>query len=132
VNLVAGKWAGHDGAMQPLMDLFMSTVEIAAGGSVSFPGVANRNVFLYVVRGSIKIAGEQAPHYHLIELNEDGDSVDIEAETDTVLLFGHGEPIGAPVVSYGPFVMNTREEIMQAIRDYEAGKFNAIPTGRVA
>jgi redox-sensitive bicupin YhaK (pirin superfamily) len=132
VNLIAGKWAGHAGAMQPLMDLFMSTVEIAAGGSVSFPGVANRNVFLYVVRGSIAIAGAQAPHYHLIELNEDGDSVDIEAATDAVLLFGHGEPIGAPVVSYGPFVMNTREEIMQAIRDYEAGKFNAIPAGRVA
>jgi len=89
-------------------------------------------VFLYVVRGSIKIAGEQAPHYHLIELNEDGDSVDIEAESDAVLLFGHGEPIGAPVVAYGPFVMNTREEITQAIRDYEAGKFNAIPAGRVA
>jgi quercetin 2,3-dioxygenase len=132
VNLVSGKWNGHDGAMRPLMDLFMSTVELAAGGAVSFPGVANRNVFLYVVRGSIRIAGEQAPHYHLIELNEDGDSVDIEAESDAVLLFGHGEPIGAPVVAYGPFVMNTREEITQAIRDYEAGKFNAIPAGRVA
>jgi redox-sensitive bicupin YhaK (pirin superfamily) len=132
VNLVAGHWNGHAGAMRPLMDLFMSTVEMAAGAAVSFPGVASRNVFLYVVRGAIKIAGEQAPHYHLIELSDDGDTVDIEAESDTVLLFGHGEPIGAPVVSYGPFVMNTRDEIMQAIRDYEAGKFNAIPAGRVA
>ena len=118
--------------MKPLLDLFMSTVEIAVGGRVSFPGVANRNVFLYVVRGSIRIAGEQAPQYHLIELSDEGDSVDIEAETDAVLLFGNGEPIGAPVVAYGPFVMNTREEIVQAIRDYEAGKFNAIPEGRVA
>ena len=89
-------------------------------------------MFLYVVRGSIRIAGAQAPHYQLVELSDDGDTVDIEAETDTVLLFGHAEPIGAPVVSYGPFVMNTRDEIVQAIRDYEAGKFNAIPAGRVA
>ena len=94
--------------------------------------MANRNVLLYVVRGAIKVAGQSAPHWHLIELNEDGDSVDIEADSDAVLLFGHAEPIGAPVVAYGPFVMNSREEIMQAINDYQAGKFNAIPEGQVA
>ena len=115
---------------KPLLDIFLGTVELAAGGRVSFPGVAGRNVFLYVVRGEIEVAGEAAPQWHLIELNEDGDSVDIEAKTDAVLLFGHAEPIGAPVVAYGPFVMNTREEIMQAIHDYQAGKFNAIPAGR--
>jgi len=89
-------------------------------------------VFLYVVRGSIKVAGREAPEWHLIELGDAGDSVEIEAVSDAVLLFGHAEPIGAPVVAYGPFVMNTREEIMQAIQDYQAGKFNAIPEGRRA
>ena len=132
VHLVSGEYLGQKGAMQPLLDIFMATVELAAGGQISLPGVAGRNVFLYVVRGAIKVAGEHAPHWHLIELNEDGDSVEIEAETDTVLLLGHAEPIGAPVVAYGPFVMNTREEIMEAIHDYQAGKFNAIPEGRVA
>ena len=68
----------------------------------------------------------------MIELGDAGDSVEIDAKSDGVLLFGHAEPIGAPVVSYGPFVMNTREEIMQAIHDYQAGKFNAIPAGRNA
>ncbi len=68
----------------------------------------------------------------MIELSDAGDAVQIEAESDAVLLFGHAAPIGAPVVSYGPFVMNTREEIMQAIQDYQAGKFNAIPEGRTA
>jgi redox-sensitive bicupin YhaK (pirin superfamily) len=99
---------------------------------VAFSGVAQRNVFLYVVRGSVQVAGQEAPEWHLIELNENGDSVEIAAASDAVLLFGHAEPIGAPVVSYGPFVMNTREEIMQAIQDYQAGKFNAIPLGSVA
>ena len=132
VNLVSGRWNDVAGAMQPLTDVFMATIELARGGKVAFPDVAGRNVFLYVVRGEVRIAGEQAPHWHLIELSEEGDTVEVEAETDAVLLFGHAVPIGAPVVSYGPFVMNTREEIMQAIRDYEAGKFNAIPTGRVS
>jgi hypothetical protein len=132
VSLVSGEYLGRRGGMQPLLDIFMSTVELQAGARVDFPGVAKRNVFLYVVRGSVKVAGEPAPHWHLLELNEDGDSVEIEATTEAVLLFGHAEPIGAPVVSYGPFVMNTRDEIMQAINDYQAGKFNAIPAGRNA
>ena len=132
VNLVSGEYLGRKGAMQPLLDVFLSTVELEAGARVEFPGVAGRNVFLYVVRGSIKVAGHEAPEWHLIELGDAGDSVEIEAASDAVLLFGHAEPIGAPVVAYGPFVMNTREEIMQAIQDYQAGKFNAIPEGRRA
>jgi quercetin 2,3-dioxygenase len=129
VHLVSGEYLGHRGAMQPLTDVFMSTVELSAGARVEFSGVAGRNVFLYVVRGAITVGGNAAPHWNLIELNEDGTSVEIEAQAEAVLLFGHAEPIGAPVVSYGPFVMNTREEIMQAIQDYQAGKFNAIPVG---
>jgi redox-sensitive bicupin YhaK (pirin superfamily) len=132
VHLTSGEYLGRKGAMQPLLDIFMSTVELKAGAHVEFTGVAGRNVFLYVVRGDIKVAGQAAPHWHLLELSEDGDTVEIEAAGDAVLLFGHAEPLGAPVVSYGPFVMNTREEIMQAIEDYQAGKFNAIPAGRVA
>jgi len=130
VNLVSGEYLGRQGAMQPLLDIFMSTVELKAGARVEFAGVTQRNVFLYVVRGSIEVAGQAAPEWHLIELGDAGDSVEIAAQSDAVLLFGHAEPIGAPVVAYGPFVMNTRDEIMQAIHDYQAGKFNAIPAGR--
>jgi redox-sensitive bicupin YhaK (pirin superfamily) len=51
--------------------------------------------------------------------------VQIEAVSDALLLFGHAEPIGEPVVAHGPFVMNTREQISEAIRDYQAGRFDA-------
>jgi quercetin 2,3-dioxygenase len=132
VNLVSGEYLGRKGAMQPLLDIFMSTIELRPGARVEFSGAAKRNVFLYVVRGSIKVAGQPAPEWHLIELSDAGDSVEIETASDAVLLFGHAAPIGAPVVAYGPFVMNTRDEIMQAIHDYQAGKFNAIPVGRNA
>jgi hypothetical protein len=127
VNLVAGQWNGRQGAMQPLTDVFMATVELGAGGHVSFPGVAGRNVFLYVVRGTVSVAGEQATQFHLVELGDSGDTVEIDAVSDAVLLVGHAEAIGEPVVAYGPFVMNTRDEISQAIRDYQAGTFNAVP-----
>lgn len=58
-----------------------------------------------------------------MELNDDGDGVEIEARSDGFVLFGHAEPIGEPVVAHDPFVMNTREEIAEAIRDYQAGRF---------
>jgi redox-sensitive bicupin YhaK (pirin superfamily) len=133
VHLVSGQWNGQAGAMQPLYDVFLSWVELAAGGHVTFPDVAGRNVFLYVVRGTVQIASEDASHYHLIELGDEGDTVEIAAHSDAVLLVGHAVPLGEPVVSYGPFVMNTQQEIMQAINDYRAGKFIDIPTGtRVA
>src|SRR5687767_2067779 len=89
VNLVSGAYLGSKGGMEPLLDVFLATVELKAGARVSFPGVARRNVFLYVVRGEIDVAGAPAPPWHLIELNEDGDTVDVEATSDAVLLFGH-------------------------------------------
>jgi redox-sensitive bicupin YhaK (pirin superfamily) len=126
VSLIAGSWGGQTGPFDSLTGVFMSTVKLQAGGAVSFPDVGGRNVFLYIVRGAVGIAGKTAQQHRLIALSDDGDSVDMVAETDAVLLFGHAEPIGEPVVSHGPFVMNTREEIQQAVRDYMDGKFGEV------
>jgi hypothetical protein len=59
-------------------------------------------------------------------LSEEGDSVVLEAKADTQLLILSGEPIREPVASYGPFVMNTREELMQAVEDYRAGRMGRL------
>ena len=127
VNLVAGRWAGAEGPIRSLTGVFMSTVELADGGRVGFDGLGRRNVFLYVVRGAIEIGDARATAHTLVELDREGDRVDIRAVGDTVLVFAHAEPLGEPVVAHGPFVMNTREEISQAIRDYQAGRFDAAP-----
>jgi len=129
VNLIAGRRGGVEGPIRSLTGVFMSTVELAAGGRVDFDELGSRNVFLYVVRGTIGIGGEHAMAHTLVELDREGNRVEIDAAEDTVLLFGHAEPIGEPVVAHGPFVMNTREEIAQAIRDYQAGRFDAAPAG---
>jgi redox-sensitive bicupin YhaK (pirin superfamily) len=127
VNLIAGQWAGHVGPVVSLTDVFMSTIALKAGGQVGFSDLKGRNVFLYVVRGTVEVNGEAVPHYRLAELEEEGDTVELRAQEDAVVLFGHADPIGEPVVAHGPFVMNTREEIMEAVRDYQAGKFGGIP-----
>jgi hypothetical protein len=126
VNLIAGSWNGRKGPIESLTGVFMGTVELKQGGHVSFPGVAGRNVFLYVVRGAIRVAAEPVPEHTLAELGDEGDTVEIEATSDASLLFGHAEPIDEAMVAHGPFVMNTPREIEEAIRDYQAGKFGPL------
>ncbi len=128
VNLIAGALDGATGPIVSTTGVFMATVEAAAGGRVVLPAPAGRSVFLYVVRGEYRIAGADCGAFRLAELNGDGDEVAIEAESDGVLLFGHADPIGEPVVAHGPFVMNTREEIQRAILDYQEGRFDT-PVG---
>lgn len=125
VNLISGAWNGNVGPVHSLTGIFMSTLALKAGGRVSFPDLQGRNVFLYVVSGSIQIAGQPAGEHTLVELSDEGNTLDLIAETDAVLLFGHGDPIKERVVAHGPFVMNTRQEIIQAIDDYQSGKFGA-------
>jgi redox-sensitive bicupin YhaK (pirin superfamily) len=90
-------------------------------------GLKGRTVFLYVVSGDVRVNGRDVAQHHLVELDIAGDALAIEAKTDARLLFGHGQPINEPVVAHGPFVMNTVDEIQQAIVDYNAGKFGAVP-----
>ena len=125
VNVIAGVWGGAKGPVDSLIGHFMATVRLEPEGRVVFTGLGGRNVFLYVVRGTIAIEGVEAKDYQLVELTPQGEAVEIIARTDAVLLFGHAPPIGEPVVSYGPFVMNTQDEIRQAIADYQAGRFGS-------
>ena len=123
VNLISGEWDGHRGPVDSLTGIVMMTLELTAGGHVELPVPHGRNVFLYVVRGDVRVSEEKVRPMHLVDLNDDGDGVVIEAITDALVLFGHAQPYGEPVVAHGPFVMNTREQIVQAFRDYQAGLF---------
>jgi redox-sensitive bicupin YhaK (pirin superfamily) len=125
MQLVAGEYGGVSGPFESLTGVFMSTVEMKAGGLLYLDKLLERNVFLYVVRGVINIAPDTITAFHLAELDTVADELEIRAEQDCLLLLGHAEPIREPVVSHGPFVMNTREEINQAILDYQAGRFGA-------
>ncbi len=113
------------GPIDSLTGVFMSTIDLPAGAEIRLDGLLARTVFLYVVRGAVTITGQRVAGYTLVELNDEGDAVDLLAEEDSLVVFGHAQAIGDPVVSHGPFVMNTRQEINQAITDYQAGRFGA-------
>lgn len=126
LNLISGEWQGSAGSIDTLTGVFMSTLRLPAGSHEQLPVAPGRQVFLYVVDGDVTVGGEPVKAHHLIEVDRDGDSLDIEANSDARLLFGHGEVIDEPVYSHGPFVMNTREEIVQAVEDYQNGKFGGL------
>lgn len=126
VSLISGKWGGHEGPVASLTGVFMATISLKTGGHVGFGSLSGRNVFFYVARGDVKVNGVHVAQHHLVELDLAGDTVEIEGESEAVVAFGHADPIGEPVVAHGPFVMNTREEILDAIRDYQAGLFDNV------
>jgi redox-sensitive bicupin YhaK (pirin superfamily) len=126
VALISGTWGGQTGPIASLTGVFMTTIQFKSGGRAGFGSLAGRNVFLYVVRGAVEVNGIAAAAWNLVQLDLEGDTVEIVATEDALVAFGHAEPIAEPVVSHGPFVMNTREEIVQAIRDYQNGLFDHV------
>ena len=128
VEAVSGHWAGTEAPIQSLIDIQMAVVRFKAGGTFETPVAPGRNVFLYVVRGDVIVGGTPVPAWNLAALNDEGDAVRIKASGDAVVLLGHAAPVGEPVFAHGPFVMNTREEIVQAVQDYQAGRFGPPPS----
>ncbi|MEC8534372.1 MAG: pirin-like C-terminal cupin domain-containing protein, partial [Pseudomonadota bacterium] len=128
VEPVSGEWLGVRAPIQSLIDIHLAVVRLPAGARFAVPVAAGRTVFFYAIKGQVSVAGTPVPEWSLAALG-DGDAVEITAQSDAVVLLGHAEPINEPVFSHGPFVMTTREEIIQAIEDYQSGRFGPPPRG---
>jgi redox-sensitive bicupin YhaK (pirin superfamily) len=119
-----------NGADQPLStDPLYLDLKLPAGADIIVPVTRGHNAFLYVYEGEAKV--RQAPSvqtlpYRAAGVLSDGDSVRVQgAERGAQLLLLAAKPLREPVVQYGPFVMNTRQEIEQAVEDYRSGRFAA-------
>jgi len=123
LHAVSGEWAGTAGAVQPLTAMSLATIDFRAGGLLELTIPADHTVFFYTIRGRLRVNGQETEARKLTEFNYDGTELRIEALTDAVLLLGHAAPFREPILAYGPFVMNTEDEIRQAYQDYQAGKF---------
>lgn len=126
IKLIAGQLE-HDGERYqgPVQGLstepLYADIKLAAGGRVSLPVRAGHNALVYVFEGELELGGRAIPQHSAAVLT-DGDNVTLVAgDTGGRALLLSGKPIGEPVAQYGPFVMNTAEEINQALRDYRDG-----------
>ena len=127
IDLVAGQFAGKEGQIESHSPLLILRVDIQAGGKVELPIPQHYNAFIYQLDGALTINGKTATKAKDLTLfNNDGPGITIEAVEDTRLILLSGEPINEPVATYGPFVMNSQEEVMQALRDYQMGKMGEL------
>lgn len=127
VHVIAGQSHGVNGAVQrpDTVPIYLD-VHLPAGTSFSQPIPAGHNAFAYTYRGEASIAGTTVPDRHMAILANDGaDHVTIHATVASRVLLIAGQPLNEPIAQYGPFVMNTGEEIQQTLRDYRDGKFEA-------
>lgn len=125
VRVIAGSSCGVSGAVRrPDTEPLFLDVHLPAGGSFDQPIDPDHNAFTYTYRGSIGISGTAVPDRHMAILANDGTpALRVEALEDARLIIVAGRPLNEPIVQYGPFVMNTSEEIQQTLRDYRAGTF---------
>jgi redox-sensitive bicupin YhaK (pirin superfamily) len=126
LHLISQDWDEARAPIQPLADIRLMLVELARGGKIDVPVAPGRTVFLYLVRGDAEIGGTEAQAWNLAELDREGDRVAIASSEGALILFGHGEPFNEPIVAHGPFVMNSRQQISEAISDYQAGRFGTL------
>jgi redox-sensitive bicupin YhaK (pirin superfamily) len=127
IQLISGEWNGVRGPVNSLTGVFMSVVDLGGNASFRAEGLAGRNVFLYVVGGDLKVEDSPAPAHHLVVCSQSEDTLDVRSGAGAQILFGHAEPLREPIVSHGPFVMNSAEEINRAVADYRAGLFGGLP-----
>lgn len=126
VRVIAGQWQIEGNSIQgPLTDLAAHAgyldIELPAGSSLSLPTQAEQNVVAFVYQGQLQTQ-PLAPEKSLLVFGK-GEQLILNARSDTKLLLLSGNTIGEKIVHYGPFVMNSIEEIEQAIQDYNAGRF---------
>ena len=131
VRVIAGVCAGVAGAIsrdqtEPLyLDMHFEGANDAAALSHALP--AHHNALVYPYRGALEVCGatgsQSVPQAHMGVLRNEGDGLVLRAASGTRAIVIAGQPLKEPIAQYGPFVMNTREELMQAVDDFRAGKF---------
>ena len=125
VTVIAGTSHGVTGAVtRDITQPLYLDVHLPQGARFEQTLPADHNAFLYVYRGAITIDGKTVPSQRMAILanTAQADGVVIDASPDTKMILVAGKPLKQPIVQYGPFVMNTKEEIYQALRDFRDGR----------
>jgi redox-sensitive bicupin YhaK (pirin superfamily) len=128
LRVIAGTYDGKRGPARTFTPIDVWDVRLNQGGIASFTLPEGHTVAVVVLKGTVHVNGDAvAREAQLVLLDRKGGEIALEARGDASLLILSGEPIDEPVVMHGPFVMNTADEIRQAMADFQSGKFGNIP-----
>jgi redox-sensitive bicupin YhaK (pirin superfamily) len=126
MDVIAGTLNGVTGPAQTYTPVVVANLRLNTGARFETSLPAGYNTALLVINGSANVNGQPAPEHSFVLFANKGEDITIEATANSVILLLSGEPIDEPIVSYGPFVMNTKEEILQSIREAQTGKFGVL------
>ncbi len=121
LNIISGTYADETGPVESPYPQFMSTIEAEQGSSFSLLN-NNGQVLFYLVSGSLEVNGQLVNKRQTVQFEQDAGEIEVKVFAKSYIIFGQATPIKEPVVAHGPFVMNTAQEINEAIADYQAGK----------
>jgi redox-sensitive bicupin YhaK (pirin superfamily) len=123
-RVIAGELQGTKGPAQTFTPVNVFDVRMKAGANAELQIPESHNTGVVLLKGDVVLNGVDSikGEARIATLGQEGTVISLQAKEDTILLVLSGEPIQEPVFSYGPFVMNTRDEIMQAVQDYQDGK----------
>jgi redox-sensitive bicupin YhaK (pirin superfamily) len=127
VRVIAGTYEGAKGPARTFTPITMLDTRVQANGRLPVALPASYNVLAVVAEGRVHVGDRSAGAGELLVFAHDGERVELEADEDSHVIILAGEPIDEPVVQYGPFVMNTFDEIRQAMIDVQLGKFGPVP-----
>jgi redox-sensitive bicupin YhaK (pirin superfamily) len=127
VRVLAGDYEGARGPARTFTPITMLDAEVPAGGRLPVKLPATFNAMAVVARGRVRAGTRTASAGELVLFANDAPALELVAEEDSHVIVLSGEPLNEPVVPYGPFVMNTIDEIRQAIDDVNSGKFGPVP-----
>lgn len=124
IEVIAGAYEGVKGSASTFTDLHVYNAKLNADGAAVFSFPAGFNTGFMVIEGSITVNdNENAKEGQFVYFNNDGTEIQLKASEKSVVLILSGEPINEPIAQYGPFLMNTQEEVEQAMDDYNRGCF---------
>jgi hypothetical protein len=127
IKVFSGEVLGLRGPVPSQTIVNAATAEFKSGGTVFIPIPTRHNAFIYLLDGKVALGGfEMVEALHLVQFKNDGDGIEIKALEDTRILLMSGLPLNEEVVSYGPFVMNTQTQVLEAMRDYKMGKMGVL------
>lgn len=124
IEIVTGSYKNVKGPASTFSPLHLMNAKLQKGGKADFSFPAHYNTALLVIEGSITVNdGEVVPTDHFVLMENEGENFSIVAKEQAIVLVLSGEPLNEPIAAHGPFVMNTREELIQAFEDFNMGKF---------
>ena len=130
LQLITGELNNHVGKITTQTPVNAFMIDFKSNGELLFPIDQSHQSILYLLNGAVTVNNEVKLRYaesQVIQFNQDGDHIKIFANEKSKVLFLSGEPLREAVATYGPYVMNTQTELLEAMRDYQQGKMGFLP-----